>query len=169
VGSGDTATIGYWQNNNGQAVIKAMNGGATSTAFATWLSSSFPALYGPGTGRDLTGKNNNDVAALFITLFGSDKWAAQVMGGAIASYVTNSVLAGGSYSVPYGFNISTTGTGAKLYNVGSQGTNIGLTNNKSYTVQQLLWQANLRMQQGNYNANAFNVIFSAINQKGDIK
>ena len=46
---------------------------------------------------------------------------------------------------------------------------MGLVNNTSYTVSQLLQQANLRKQQGTYDTNAFNVIFDGINQKGDIK
>ena len=68
---GDTATIGYWHNGNGQALIKSLNGGPTATKLATWLATTYPNLYGPAAGgaRNLTGKNNNDVAALFLTFF----------------------------------------------------------------------------------------------------
>jgi hypothetical protein len=91
------------------------------------------------------------------------------MGGAIASYVTNSTLAGGNYAAKYGFNVSTGGTGAKTYNVGSLGASIGLLNNTSYNVSQLLNQANLMKQQGTFNSGSFNTIFDGINRKGDIK
>ena len=69
----------------------------------------------------------------------------------------------------YGFNVSTTGTGAKLYNVGSYGTAIGLKNNTSYSVFFLLQQADLDKKNGTFDANAFNAIFDGINQLGDIK
>ena len=93
---------------------------------------------------------------------------AQVMGGALASYVTSSTLAGSNIAASYGFKVSASGTGAKAYNVGSDGTAIGLKNNTSYTVLQLLQQANLEMQLGTFNANAFNDVFDGINSKGDI-
>jgi hypothetical protein len=171
VGTGDTATIGYWQNKNGQALIKAVNGGCTSTAFANWLAASYPYLYGVhAKENNLTGKNNKAVAALFVTFFKvkGTKTNAQVMAGAIAAYVTNSTLAGGNYAAKYGFNISTGGTGATTYNVGSLGTSIGLLDNTAYTVSELLQQANLMKQQGTFNAGSFNTIFDGINIKGDI-
>ena len=171
VGTGDTATIGYWQNKNGQALIKAVNGGCTSTAFANWLAASYPYLYGVhAKENNLTGKNNKAVAALFVTFFKvkGTKTNAQVMAGAIAAYVTNSTLAGGNYAAKYGFNVSTGGTGATTYNVGSLGTSIGLLNNTAYTVSELLQQANLMKQLGTFNAGSFNTIFDGINIKGDI-
>jgi len=144
---------------------------ATATNLVNWLAGSFPYLWGANAtaANNLTGKTNTQVVAYYITVFKKDKWTAQVLAGAIASYVTNSTLAGANYSVPYGFNYSVTGTGTKTYNVGANGTAIGLTNNTSYTVGALLLQANLRKQQGTYNSNAFNVIFSGINQAGDIR
>ena len=94
----------------------------------------------------------------------------RILAGALASYVTSSGLTGSTKSVGFGFNNSPGGTGAKGINVGSYGTAIGLSNNTSYTVLQLLNQVNVDIQNGTYNAaaNAFNVIFSDINQTGDI-
>jgi hypothetical protein len=173
VGTGDTATIGYWQNKNGQALIKSMNGSETSKLFANWLAANYPAMFGVSApaAYNLTNKTNKDVAALFITLFklGSPKTAAQVMAGAIAAYVTTPALAGGTYSAPYGFNVSAAGTGGKLYNVGSNGAAIGLSNNTAYTVGQLLQQANARAPWDAAESGALNTIFSGINEKGDIK
>ena len=167
---GDTATIGYWNNKNGQALIEEMNGGSSSTALANWLATNFPYLYGADSSNNLTGKTNADVAALFQTFFGggAPKTSAQVMAGALAAYVTDSNLAGTNIAGGQGFNISTTGSGAKTYNVSSDGTGAGLLNSTSYTVLVLLQQANLETELGTFNATSFNDIFSNINQTGDI-
>ena len=46
VTGGQTATIGFWQNNNGQALIESLNGGANSTRLAEWLAATFGNMYG---------------------------------------------------------------------------------------------------------------------------
>jgi choice-of-anchor A domain-containing protein len=170
IGSGDAATIGYWHNNNGQALIDEMNGGATATNLANWLATNFPYLYGTKSSNNLTGKTNVEVAALFLTFFGESgqKTDAQVMAGALAVYVTEPSLADSNIAGSQGFNVSTTGTAAKSINVGTDGTAAGLVNNTSYTVMELLQQANLEVRLGTFNATAFNNIFSNINQTGDI-
>jgi hypothetical protein len=161
---GDTATIGFWHNKNGQALIKSLNGGANSTALATWLTTNFPNLYG-----SYNLKTNTDVANLFLTFFGVSgaKTNAQILAGALAAYVTDSGLAG-TVAASYGFNVSSSGTGAKTYNTGSDGTAIGLLNNTSYTIMQLLQQANKIAPFNSTEANALNDIFDGINQTGDI-
>lgn len=175
VGTGDTATIGFWQNKNGQYLISIANGGGTSTALANWLATQMPALFGATSANNLTGKKNSDVAALFTTLFkvSGTKTNAQVMASALAVYITSTSLSGTdalmvAQRTKFRFNSSTGGTGVKTWNVGSYGTAIGLVNNQSYTVLQLLAQANLRKQLGTFDSNAFNVIFDGINVKGDI-
>jgi hypothetical protein len=172
IGRGDTATIGFWHNKNGQALISSLNGGPGSTALGNWLATNFPYLYGPqaGSANDMTNKTNAQVAAYDLFLFANDKTAAQILGGAIASYVTNTVLAGGTYASGYGFNTSASGTGSHIWNVGGNGAGVGLSNNQSYTVMQLLQQVNQSKKDGTYNsrANAFNSIFDGINQGGDI-
>ena len=170
LGHGDSATIGFWHNKNGQALINSLNGGPNAMNLANWLASNFPYLYGANAGANkLTGKKNSEVAAYFLTLFNvtGQKTDAQILAGALASYVTSSGLAGNA-AASYGFNVSVGGTGAKTYNVGAYGTAIGLQNNTLYTVLQLLQQANLQKKNGTFNANAFNVIFDGINQRGDI-
>jgi hypothetical protein len=168
--TGDTATIGYWQNKNGQALIKSLNGGPTATNLANWLAGQFPYLYGPQSPNNLTNATNSTVAALFLTFFNQKtgpKTNAQMLGAALDVYVTNSSLSGNA-AAGYGFNVGS-GTGSKSFNVGSNGVLLGLTNNTSYTVMSLLQQANLQKQQNTFNANAFNDVFSAINQMGDIR
>jgi hypothetical protein len=176
VGTGDTATIGFWNNKNGQYLISIANGGGNSTAMANWLATQLPYLCGASAGTsNLTGKKNSDVAALFIAYFkgGATKTNAQIMAAAIAVFITSTNLSGTDANMvaqraKFRFNSSTGGTGVKTWNVGSYGTAIGLVNNQSYTVLQLLAQASLRKQLGTFDSNAFNVIFDGINVKGDI-
>jgi len=164
-GSGDTATIGFWHNKNGQGLI---NGAANSPALGNWLAMNFPCLFG-----GLLNQSNSVVAALFMTDFGvsGQKTEAQVMSVALASYFTDSNLGGGSGPGKFGFNNTPGGTGAKSFNVGSDGTALGLQNNTSYPIMQLLQAANAKCpfsSQPSSVVNAINDLFSNINQKGDI-
>jgi hypothetical protein len=170
LGHGDTATIGFWHNKNGQALINCVNGGGSSTLLGNWLAGNFPYLYGAMSANNLTNQTNSKVAALFLTFFNvkGAKTNAQIMAGALAAYVTSSTLDPTGCAVQYGFNFSAGGTGTHTYNVGMYGTAVGLMNNTSYTIQQLLQQANLDMKNGTFNANAWNNIFDGINSGGDI-
>lgn len=165
LGKGDSATVGFWNNKNGQALILSLNGSANSTALGNWLAANFPALW-----SSLAGKTNTAIAAYFQTIYkqSGQKTEPQLLAGALACYATDTVLAGGTYAAGYGFNTSTLGSGAKSYNVGSYGTAIGLTNNTSYSILQLLQQANIDKQKGTFDANAFNNLFSGINQTGGL-
>ena len=170
LGHGDTATIGFWANKNGQGVITCENGGASSTALGSWLASTFPKLFGSNTGiANLTGATNTQVAAAFVNAKngGAPKTTAQVFGAALAVYVTSSSTGTAGCVSKFGFNFGA-GTGGKLYNVGSNGAAIGLTNNTSYTVLQLLQQANALWPWTSAQANAINNIFDGINSSGDI-
>ena len=82
--------------------------------------------------------------------------------------MTNSALAGTAAS-KYGFNVTTTGTGAKYFNVGSNGGCGRLTNNTSYSIMRLLQNANAVAPYDADEFNALNVIFTGINETGDIK
>jgi hypothetical protein len=167
--TGDTATVGFWHNTNGQALINALNGGSISTALAAWLATNFPSLYGANSPNNLTGKTNADVAALFLTFFAEkDNTNAQMLAVALSVYVTNALLAGGTTAQGYGFVVSNTGAGALTYNVGSLGSDIGLVNNTSYTLLQLLQQADRQKSLGTFNASAFKTIFGNINAIGAI-
>jgi hypothetical protein len=89
------ATINFWAGTHGQSLIDSFNGGATSTALATWLAASFPNLYGASAGsNNLTGKTNAQVAALFETFYAEarPKPDAQVLASALNIYVTTSSL-----------------------------------------------------------------------------
>jgi hypothetical protein len=169
-----TATIGFWQNCNGQALIEKMNGSKTSTKLGNWLAANFPNLFGNtvGTACNLAGKTNVQVGDAFTALFNirGAKVEAQVMATALAIYATDSDLAGGTYAKAYGFIVNTSGTGAATFNVGAYGSAIGLTNYQRYTLQEILKATN--------NTDAFdasstvqskvNTLFTSINETGDI-
>ena len=127
VTSGQTATIGYWQNKNGQALIKSLNGGPASMQLGAWLAATFPNMYGASAGgSSLSGMSNSQVADLYTSLFkrtaktspgGPPKLDAQVMATALAVYVTNEDLAG-TTAASYGFLVTEHGVGISTFDVG---------------------------------------------------
>ena len=156
VTAGQTATIGFWQNKNGQNLIKSLNGGATATQLGNWLAATFPNMYGASAGaNNLAGKTNAEVAAFYKTLFartastaaggGPPKMDAQVMATALAVYVTNQSLAG-TTAAAYGFLVTANGVGTRTFNVGGNGAAFGVANNSKVTVLDLLLAVNTRSQ-----------------------
>ena len=176
VKSGQTATIGFWQNKNGQALIRSLNGSSNSIALGNWLAINFSNLYGSGAGSNkLSGKTNSQIAAFYKTLFDvkGQKLDAQVLATALAIYVTTSSLSG-NVATPYGFVVTSAGTGASAFNVGNSGAAFGVANGTVRTVLQILQAANQQAANGVlYNGNSTlrnqaNSIFDGINQAGDI-
>ena len=176
---GMTATIGFWQNKNGQAILSALNGGPSAKNLGNWLATNFPNLWGANAGpNNLAGKTNAQVAAFYLTKFKATgmKLDAQMLSVAFATYVTNSTLAGSTLASKYGFIVNTTGTANATINVGSSGAAFGVANNSSVTVWQTLKAADQLSVGGSndpYNGNTTlrnlaNTVFTAINEKGDI-
>jgi hypothetical protein len=169
ISKGDTATIGFWHNQNGQASIKCLNGGPNSTLLANTLALAFPHLFGTlavPPWPNLTGQTNAQVAADFLVLFGQSgmKWQAQVLGTALAAYVTSTTSNPGECGGAFGFNFSAGGTGTHTFTIGgADAAALGLTPG-TYTVNQLLQAADAHPTE----KNALNDIFDAINQAGDI-
>ena len=170
--TGDTATIGFWQNKNGQALIKSLNGGSSSTNLATWLTTNFPNMFPTAK----IGTTNSSVAAYFVTLFkqSGTPLEAQVMAVALAVYVTNSALAGNA-AASYGFNVTAGGIASKVWNVGSDGATLGLANSQNYTILSIMQAANFKAVNGSLFSGSSSsrgsavVIYNAINTKGDIR
>ena len=185
---GQTATIGYWQNRNGQNLIKSLHGGPTATQLGDWLAATFPNMYAA-----LAGETNAEVAAFYKSLFamtnctraggGPPKLDAQVMATALAVYVTNQSLAG-TVAAGYGFVVTAGGVGTRTYNVGTSGAAFGVANHAGVTVLDLLLAVNSRSRNGvlfdldgdgdatdsletNHRTLANNV-FTGINEDGDI-
>jgi hypothetical protein len=135
--SGDAATIGFWQNKHGQALIA--QGGAQ---LANWLTANFSNIFG----NALVGASGSDVAAFYRDqLFkqqgkksaGPAKVDAQFMAVALATYFTSYNLAG-NVAAAYGFHVTDTGIGTKIVNVGTKGAAFGVANGTNRTIMQLL-------------------------------
>jgi hypothetical protein len=189
VSSGDTATIGFWQNKHGQALIT--QGGA---ALANWLTANFGNVFGD----ELVGAGGADVASFYRDqLFkqksnksgGPAKVDAQFMAVALATYFTSNNL-GGNAATAYGFNVTDAGIGARVVNVGSNGAAFSVANGALQTIMQLLSATNALTDLPDgitgfasiYDENGDDVIdsfeaslrgmanemYSAINEEGDI-
>jgi len=190
VHGGQTATIGFWRNNKGQALINALpvvsNADGSVTSVANWLAATFPNLYGAGAGpNNLTGKSNAQVADFYVSLFklgGQTKLEAQAFAVALAVYVTNQNLAG-TTAVPYGFQVTTNGVGYATFNVGNNGGAFGVANNTTMTVLDILQATDAQTHNGLlYDQDdsgtistleqalraMANQVYTAINEQGDI-
>ena len=63
------------------------------------------------------------------------------MAVALATYFTSNDLAG-DVAAGYGFNVTDTGIGTKVVNVGASGAAFGEVDNTDLTIMQLLWATN---------------------------
>jgi SdrD B-like domain len=164
---GDTATTTFWSSTSGQNLINALNGGSSSHKLADWLTSQFPNLFP----QSLIGTTNASVANYYKTIKASSatQLETQVMALALSLYVTDSDLAGGTVAVSYGFNVSVGGTAAKTFNVGTNGSCLGLTNNAKVVIMVILDQADSLSNNGTLfkgnttQRNSVLAIFNAIN------
>ncbi len=177
VHSGQTAGIGFWNNKNGQALIKALNGGGASTQLGNWLAATFPHMFGASSGsNNLAGKNNTYVASFFQSRFvvHGQKLDAQVLATALAVYVTDSTLDSTGVGAHYGFIVSGNGVSTATYKVGGNGAAFGVADNTVMTVMDLLLVADAQAVNGVlYNGDTSkrdkaNNVFSAINDAGGI-
>ncbi len=180
VKAGDFATVKFWSDSYGRGVLDKLNGGGTSgtaTSLGKWLASNFPHLYGPQADagnpyeKNLAGVTNATVASFFTTLYGAtgtNLTYAQIMATALASYATDTVLAGGTCAASY-LNTSSNGTGLDSYSVGTGGSLLGLTG--SPTVLTILDTADQQaFSTNNFNTilSTINPIFSGINSSGGV-
>jgi hypothetical protein len=173
---GQTASIAFWKNKKGQALILALNGGPTSTQLANWLVATLPNMYGAGAGsHDLVGKSNADIAALIKQdIRNKDNLDAQVLATALSVYVTNATLDPTAVAAQYGFTVSGDGVGAATVNVGTSGAAFGVANNTTLTVMDLLLATDAQTVNGVlYNGNSTlrneaSTVYVALNQAGGI-
>jgi formylglycine-generating enzyme required for sulfatase activity len=193
---GQTATIGFWQNKNGQNLVKSLNGGVASTQLGNWLAATFPNMYGntePG-GVNLAGKTNLWVADFYTSLFkrtaktsvgGPPKLDAQVLAVAFAVYVTNENLAGQT-AAGYGFRVTANGVGYATFDVGSANRaafDLSATDSTVLTVLDILMRTDAKTRKGilydldgNGQINSLetmlrtmaNDVYTAINEQGHI-
>lgn len=193
VQSGQTATIGFWQNKNGQRLIQSLNGGESATQLSNWLATTLPNMYGASAGSNsLTGMTNTEVAGVFKALFkrnhktasaeGPPKLDAQVMATALTVYVTNETLAAAA-ALDYGFMVTATGLGSSTFNIGDNGAAFDVADNTELTVLDILLNTDektheglLYDQDGNNEIDEMeltlrlmaNLVYTDINEGGDI-
>jgi hypothetical protein len=181
VQKGQAAGIGFWNNKNGQALIKALpvvtNPDGSVTSVANWLAATLPNTFGIHAGsNNLAGQSNAFVAALFQQDFVLQgvKLDAQVLATVLNVYATNATLDSTGVAAPYGFTVSGDGLGAAAVNVGSDGDAFGVANNTTMTVMDLLLATDAQSVNGVlYGGNATrrshaNDVYSAINQAGGL-
>ena len=139
---GSTASIGFWHNKNGQALIERLSDFAAAndgspTQLGDWLAATLPSMYGSGalygasTGADrdmnLAGRSDAYIAETFAYLHqrnkktmiengGVPKVDAQVLAVALAMYATSENLAG-TVARDYGFTTSADGIAYSTFNV----------------------------------------------------
>jgi hypothetical protein len=173
---GQTAGIGFWNNKNGQALIKSLNGGANSTQLGNWLAANFSHIFGANAGaNNLAGKTNAEVATLFQQKFvlKGPKLDAQVMATALSVYVTNQTLAG-TAGAAYGFLVTADGAGTAEFKVGPDGTAVARANDTTMTVMEILVATDAMASAGNlYGGDALlrkvaADLYGAINAAGGI-
>ncbi len=182
VKKGQTAGIGFWNNKNGQALIKSFNGGSTSTQLASWLAATLPHIFGVDAGNnalihtDGSYFTNAEVAARFQQDFvlKGVKLDAQVLATALSVYATNATLDNTGVAANYGFIVSGDGVGTASVNVGSNGAAFGVANNSVLTVLDLLKATDAQAVGGLlYNGDdtlrkEANNVYNAINEEGNI-
>ncbi len=180
VRKGQTAGIGFWNNKNGQALIKALpvvtNADGSVTSVANWLAATLPDIFGAQSAYNLAGHGNADVAALFQQDFvlKGVKLDAQLLATALSVYVTNATLDPTKAAAQYGFTVSGDGAGTATANVGSSGDAFGVANNTTMTLMDLLLATDEQALDGLlYGDNAArrneaNAVYSAVNQAGGI-
>jgi hypothetical protein len=176
VAPGQFATMGFWHNKNGQAVINSFNGSSDSTALGNWLSSNFGNLFG-----GLQNKTNAQIASAFLTAFGNvggvqGNTYAQAFAVALGVYADTIGLGFNATAAAFGFNGTVAGGGNSTFNVGNDGAAFGVPNGTTLTVFQILGAVN-----ANFNpatglfyggdqtlTSAANDVLDGINQLGDI-
>jgi hypothetical protein len=178
---GQAAGIGFWNNKNGQALIKALpvvtNPDGSVTSVANWLAATMPNTFGIHAGSDnLTGQSNAYVAALFQQDFvlKGVKLDAQVLATALSVYATNATLDSTYIAAQYGFTVSGDGLGTAGVSVGTDGDAFGVANNTTMTVMDLLLATDAQAVNGVlYAGNATkrahaNDVYSFVNQAGGL-
>jgi hypothetical protein len=184
VGRGNAATIGFWANKNGKALL----GTYTTSDIGNWLATTYPNLFG-----NLSGATGPQVYTYFVKLKSASGLTNSTMTDALAvamsEWVTTSGLGWNTSSTGpthYGFiqGPGGVGLGSLYFNVTNNGASFGVANNTLLTVDQILAYYNSHTVRtggsstalptwvvygGNTSLlNGANVVLDGINQTGDI-
>jgi hypothetical protein len=176
VSPGEAATIGFWHNKNGQAVINSFGSTSTGQTLGQWLNSNFGNLF-----AGFASQTNAQVAADFLTAFGNvggvqGNTYVQAFGVALGCYASSTGLGFNSTAASFGFTGNAVGLCNRTFNVGNNGAAFGVSNGTTLTVFQVMAAAN-----ANYNpitglfyggdptlTSDLNNVLDGINQAGDI-
>ena len=183
---GQTATIGFWNSNHGQTLIKSLNGGCNSTQLGNWLATMFPNMYGATAGsHNLAGKTNAQIASYFTQLFDVcgmkiDAQALAVSLGHLRDQLESGRQRGRSATASI---VTSVGTGAATFNIGCDGQAFNVANNSVLSILAIMQNTNSQTKKGilwdlNGNGsissaeqvlrNLANDLFTDINETGDI-
>jgi hypothetical protein len=173
---GQTAGIGFWNNENGQALIKDINDG-TGTKLGDWLATTLPHMFGIlSASNNLVSENNTYIVSFLQSRFvqQDQKLDAQVLATVFAVYVTDGTLDNTGVGTQYGFTVGGNGVATATYNVGTNGAAFGAADNTVMTVMDLLLATDAQAVNGvlygggTTKRNKANTVFSAINTAGGI-
>ncbi len=183
VAQGQTATIGFWQNKNGQKLITSLNEGSEDTKLGQWLAATLPNMYGANAGdKNMSTWTNSSIAKHYQKKVfrakkakgtGPAKVDAQVMATAFAVYVTNLNLAD-SVAASYGFLVTDGGVGIATFNIGTSGLAFDVADYSEISIMDILLATDEQAVDGMlYDLDAVlqslaNEVYSAINEAGDI-
>ncbi len=188
VAKNEAATMGFWNNKNGQALLKTY-----SAVLGNWLGTTYSNLFG-----NMVGATGTQVASYFQSIVKASASGviyntyAQAFTTALDVWVTTTGLGWNTSATgpkSYGFQqgFGGVGLGAVYYNVGSNGASFGVANNTLMKVSDLLAYFNSKTVRtgGSYNPNTMpsfvfygnnstsllngaNNVFNGINNMGDI-
>ena len=138
--SGDTASIGFWQNKHGQQLINQLD---ESGALTAWLLGNFNNIFDQADFDEYGGSVSDFYKSEFfkMKLKGTPKVDAQFMATALATFATSSSLSNGSGS-DFGFNLTTLGIGNIVINVGDSGAAFGTADDTDMTIMDVLLATN---------------------------
>jgi uncharacterized protein (DUF2141 family) len=144
VSGGQFATIGFWHNKNGQAVINSFNGSSSAVALGNWLATNFPHLFGASNPyisstlaqyhvSTLGGLTNAQIAAVYLNLWtpsgASKNTYVQAFAVALGLYADTSSLGGASIASTLGaaFGFKITNLGGGTFSIGGNSAGFGGT------------------------------------------
>jgi hypothetical protein len=171
---GQFGTCGYWNQSCGQQVICGLGSGSSCTNLGNWLATNYPHLFGCDATqtnsclKNLTNCTNSQVASFYQTLYSKNTSYAQIMATALACYATDTSQ-GTTCAASNGLSTQYGGNGINTWNVGSNGSCLGLSNNTSYSVLNLLSAADgLGSSKINSNIGTLSTICNGINTTGGV-
>jgi hypothetical protein len=190
VSQGEFGTIGFWHNQNGQAVINSFNGGSTKTLLGNWLASNFPHLFGASNpyisstlaqykATSLAGLTNAQIATVYANLWNptgvTKNTYVQAFAVALGVYADTSSLGGNATATKYGFKVTTAGGGGATWTIGSNSPAFG-GQTGALTVMQILQaiDANFTPSTGTFyggdqtKTGDANNVLNGINTTGDV-